>query len=58
MRLTVHDELVFEDLTKEEGKEIWKTMTSYEPHLKVTVGTAKNWWDCGDNEQKGEEFFK
>ena len=58
MRLTVHDELVFEDLAQEEGKVIWETMTSYEPHLKVTVGHAKNWWDCGDNEQKGEEYFK
>jgi DNA polymerase-1 len=58
MRLTVHDELVFEDLTKEEGKEVWKTMTSYIPQLKVTVGSAKTWWDCKDNEAAGEEYFK
>jgi len=56
MRLTVHDELVFEDLTKKEAKEISKIMTSFDSHLKVGVGTGKNWWDCKTTDMKLEEL--
>ena len=50
MRLTVHDELVFEDLEKEEVKTISDTMTSFDLPIKVGIGTGKTWWDCKENE--------
>jgi DNA polymerase I len=56
LRLTVHDELVFEDLTKDEVIEIHGIMTSHHPLLKVNIGTGKTWWDCKENEKTLEEI--
>jgi DNA polymerase-1 len=50
MRLTVHDELVFEDLSQDEVRAVSKTMTSFDLPLKVGIGTGKTWWDCKENE--------
>lgn len=54
MRLTVHDELVFEDLDKDEVRTISEIMTSFDLPLKVGIGTGKTWWDCKENEYKLE----
>jgi DNA polymerase-1 len=54
MRLTVHDELVFEDLEKDEIRIISDVMTSFELPLKVGIGTGKTWWDCKENDYKLE----
>ena len=45
-RITVHDENIFEDLTKEEIKEVEEIMTRYSPLLKVKINSGKTWWDC------------
>ena len=55
MRLTVHDELVFEDLDKDEIRTISETMTSFDLPLKVGIGTGKTWWDCKENDYKLED---
>jgi DNA polymerase I-like protein with 3'-5' exonuclease and polymerase domains len=46
MRLTVHDELIFEDLNKDEVEEIKTVMTSCNPLLRVSSGKGKNWWEA------------
>lgn len=45
-RITVHDENIFEDLTKNEIKEVEELMTRYSPLLKVKINSGKTWWDC------------
>jgi DNA polymerase-1 len=49
MRLTVHDELVFEDLQPDEIRMVRDTMVSFDLPLKIDIGTGKTWWDCKEN---------
>lgn len=53
LRITVHDENVFENVEEEECLQIVKTMSQYNPLLKVKVGKGKNWHEANEN---GELF--